>query len=88
MNAERLVKRMLYEGTVIVLNTDSGSAGELGGALQRILGQEAGQSLAAPQPVPDAGAGMPVTTRGGKRWIFKVNRDSAGSITSIEAQEP
>lgn len=87
MNAARLVHKLLCEGTVIVLNTDSNSVDGLKGALQQILGKSAA-GAEKPQEAQEPEAAFPVTTRGGKRWIFRVNRDAAGSITSIEAQEP
>lgn len=81
--AQRLVERLL-EGTVIVLNAgnDSPSSDALLSQVKGLLNGETGPQPAACEPKE-----VVKTTSSGKKWNFRVNRDSTGNITSIEAQE-
>lgn len=74
--AQRIVESLLEGTTVIIVNNGGGNDGP-GDDLQNIVRQisTGGQ---------DVKSGMSAS---GKKWNFRVQRDSGGSITNIEAQE-
>ena len=89
--ARRLAKGLLCEDTAIVLDTSTGNVQDLMSAVQQILGKssaapKASSPAPAARPVAEVPEEQQVAGRSGK-WNFKIHRDSAGSITSIEAEQ-